>query len=1056
MNDDNLDIRELSELDQAFVLADSIVTKNYLVSLEKCNILNFSKNQNIKDIYEKASLFRVKKIVYDRNENNLQKLVNTYASAVGFNSDIVMIINSTGKEVELYLGTTGAKEITSARASANVLCNNFIGNFPGSLAEFDKIVLDNKPLESLLQQCTRDTYNSISCVSGVGSTREDNDIENDKYIQGIEKMIDTMQGTPFSAIFIANVIGKAQLEDIKAEYEILYSKLAPFVKSELSFNESSADGVTKTISNSLTKTLTQSKSSALSVGTSESTAHAEGQSIGHTDTVNVHVGGQVGSVGAGAGYSHSISRTKNWSDTTTSGTTKNQTETIGDSEAKGEIKSIADGTSKTETTGRSLQISYINKTVQQLLDKIDEQLERIKDSENYGVFSMGAYFLAETPMVSRMAASAYKSLINGNYTHVESAQINTWYDEANVNRIKEYLRFLQHPELKYDEMNSVSPATIVSGKELAVQMGMPQKSVPGISVIETAAFGRNVEVDSMKQTKAIEIGNLYHMGKEEESSVGKIPVKLDLDSLTMHTFITGSTGSGKSNAIYSLLERVLEKNGDYEDSAVTFMVIEPAKGEYKDKFGHLKNVSVYGSNAKKTDLLRINPFSFPEDIHVLEHIDRLIEIFNVCWPMYAAMPAVLKDAIERAYINAGWDLIESECRYNKHGEVLYPNFKDLLYQIEMVMNESQYSSDSKGDYKGALCTRVKSLTNGLYSRIFTSDELSNKELYDSNVIVDLSRIGSVETKALIMGLLIMKMQEYRMSAQTSNNKGLKHLTVLEEAHNLLKRTSSEQSADTSNLLGKSVEMLSNSIAEMRTYGEGFIIADQAPGLLDMSVIRNTNTKIILRLPDMSDRELVGRAAALNDSQIIELSKLKTGVAAVYQNNWLEPVLCQIHKCKDDDRKYEYVQNKNNHLNGKLVELVDYLLLPAPKKLEFDTNKLKELEESVYKLQIPSDVKTYILKYIETNDVSLVQKLRTKIVYGVFNSDFALAMSNTEKHDALSWYNLMLDKLEPSISSFEVADQDKIISIILHEHTEREPNTDKVDLFNNVMSLIKNR
>ena len=81
-------------------------------------------------------------------------------------------------------------------------------------------------------------------------------------------------------------------------------------------------------------------------------------------------------------------------------------------------------------------------------------------------------------------------------------------------------------------------------------------------------------------------------------------------------------------------------------------------------------------------------------------------------------------------------------------------------------------------------------------------------------------------------------------------------------------------------------MLANSIAEMRTYGEGFIIADQAPGLLDMSVIRNTNTKIVLRLPDISDRELVGRAASLNDNQILELSKLKTGVAAYIKTTGL--------------------------------------------------------------------------------------------------------------------------------------------------------------------------
>ena len=186
------------------------------------------------------------------------------------------------------------------------------------------------------------------------------------------------------------------------------------------------------------------------------------------------------------------------------------------------------------------------------------------------------------------------------------------------------------------------------------------------------------------------------------------------------------------------------------------------------------------------------------------------------------------------------------------------------------MEESQYSSDNKGDYKGALCTRLRSLTNGINSLVFTSDELAPQDLFDKNVIVDLSRVGSVETKSLIMGLMVMKLQEYRIASCKDMNVPLKHITVLEEAHNLLKRTSTEQSAESSNMMGKSVEMLTNAIAEMRTYGEGFIIADQAPGLLDMSVIRNTNTKIIMRLPEYSDRELVGRAVGLNDEQIVEL------------------------------------------------------------------------------------------------------------------------------------------------------------------------------------------
>lgn len=224
---------------------------------------------------------------------------------------------------------------------------------------------------------------------------------------------------------------------------------------------------------------------------------------------------------------------------------------------------------------------------------------------------------------------------------------------------------------------------------------------------------------------------------------------------------------------------------------------------------------------------------------------------------------------------------------------VFPTFFDLLDILPGVIEESHYSKDTQSDYVGALCTRVKSLTNGIYGSVFCAeDALSDAELFDCNVVVDLSRVGSMETKSLLMGILVMKLQEYRMCSSEMNSR-LRHVTVLEEAHNLLRKTSAEQLQEGANLQGKSVEMLANAIAEMRTYGEGFIIADQAPGLLDMSVIRNTNTKIILRLPDEEDRKLVGKSAALKEAQIDELSKLPLGVAAVYQNEWPEAVLCKI-------------------------------------------------------------------------------------------------------------------------------------------------------------------
>ena len=213
----------------------------------------------------------------------------------------------------------------------------------------------------------------------------------------------------------------------------------------------------------------------------------------------------------------------------------------------------------------------------------------------------------------------------------------------------------------------------------------------------------------------------------------------------------------------------------------------------------------------------------------------------------------------------------------------------------------------------------------MVGQIFSETAIDDAVLFDQNTIVDLSRIGSTETKALLMGVLVLKLNEYRQSTAAGTNCPLKHITILEEAHNLLKRTSTEQGQESSNVQGKSVEMISNSIAEMRTYGEGFIIVDQSPTAVDISAIKNTNTKIVMRLPEYNDCESVGHSIGLNEEQILELSKLDKGVAAVYQNNWLEAVLTKIDKCSD---RYEIksVQLNNRtddtHLIGDiLAELI---------------------------------------------------------------------------------------------------------------------------------------
>ena len=698
----------------------------------------------------------------------------------------------------------------------------------------------------------------------------------------------------------------------------------------------------------------------------------------------------------------------------------------------------------TATVGRgeSLTQNYSNYSIKHALEMLEEQMKRYEQSTALGMWDFAAYVLSEDMNVANNVAHSYLALTQGENSYMSHSFVTLWRGDAvadsamsiKAKEICSYLRELRHPifglniELTEEAPtfnvypDTVTAATSLSGKELAYSLNFPQKSVSGLPVIECAEFGRNVISFEEEQGKQIRLGNIFHMNHKEPQEV-----RLSLNSLASHTFITGSTGSGKSNTVYRILEEARELN-------VNFLVVEPAKGEYKNVFGNDPDVFVYGTNPALTPLLRINPFSFPKDIHILEHLDRLVEIFNVCWPMYAAMPAVLKSAIEKSYEDCGWDLVTST---NKYDDELYPEFADVARNIKVIIESSEYDAENKGAYKGSLLTRLQSLTNGINGLIFSSDEISDAELFDRCVIVELSRVGSTETKSLIMGMLVMKLQEHRMSGKLPMNADLRHITVLEEAHNILRRTSTEQATESANILGKSVEMLANAIAEMRTYGEGFIIADQAPGLMDMSVIRNTNTKIIMRLPDQGDRELVGKAANLNDDQITELAKLPRGVAAIYQNEWVQPVLCKVDRHENAHGTYI-----NNAENGQLLhqdlELSESLLRCIMDKELFqmgDKEDLRELRSQIVRSRLSSIVKVDFLDYIDSQKEEGLKVLRC-LLYDFLHAEGAIDKS-VQHGEIREWVESVIDQLNPSIQGYTKKQIDLAIALILYEQAERD-------------------
>lgn len=966
----------LQTLADRLTLADHLVYKKYLTELRSYGLMPLSQEKLVaQDPMECIRMYQLKELTVKKGEDMFQKLSTVYYSSMALGCSLAVMVNVQDKNrgADIYIGVRedSAKKDTRNQnldTSSETLRSVLRSNFPGS--QIEEVSRKSEPgMPSAQEQLLDDAFGvyqgAIASVSCVAAPRDKSKTEDKAFVQGIERFMDAMEGNAYTALFLAEPVSAQQQAELRNGYESLYSSLSPFRKSTWSYSENQSTavmenlctGTTHTVSDtdSTTTTDTTSKSSSVSDGTQKSyginggVTNTTGTSISRPSAVMgaaagiLQVGGKVatlipgvgpmvgpllGAVGMAAGgmapvmtnfssVANSIGGTLGLN--ATRGTSHSTTEQNGSSHgvSSGSSHGVSEGTSQQEShgttdtmgTGRTQQIELCNKSVEELLGRIEEQLKRAKESEDYGSYYCAAYFLSSYASDAILAANTYRALMVGDGSAVESGAVNLWQKRDQTKQLREYLKRFMHPvfarQLYADapEFMLHTPATMVSGRELPMHLGLPTRSVHGLPVIEHAEFGRNAPVETINEQDRMELGRIYHMGQAEATKLF-----LDRQAMTSHTFVTGSTGTGKSNAVYHLLDEITK------DGKTAFLVVEPAKGEYKNVFGNCTDVQVFGTNPRETPLLRMNPFAFPADIHILEHIDRLVEIFNACWPMYAAMPAVLKDAIERSYQKVGWDLRNSESEKG-----VFPTFFDLLDILPGVIEESHYSKDTQSDYVGALCTRVKSLTNGIYGSVLCAeDALTDEALFDRNVIVDLSRVGSMETKSLLMGILVMKLQEYRMCSSGMNSK-LRHVTVLEEAHNLLRKTSAEQSQEGANLQGKSVEMLANAIAEMRTYGEGFIIADQAPGLLDMSVIRNTNTKIILRLPDEEDRKLVGKSAALKEAQIDELSKLPLGVAAVYQNEWPEAVLCKIEAYPMPENAVYHKPSKMPHeINAEFV------------------------------------------------------------------------------------------------------------------------------------------
>lgn len=866
------------KLNEQLNLFETIVSHNYLTRLSECPIIS-----PVSEQLSGMGWYRITKIVLDEETFFPDQLSMLYTALHDVASNVALVIDKRGiDDVEIYLG---ARDFSGNLFTASTLLNNSIqGYLPGVKVEH---CLD----KNFLEESKKVQY--VASYSGVASLRDD---KKDKFVQGIEKFIDATPAIPqFTAFFIADNISQVQANSMMDAYASIEDAFTPLVQCQETVNESETTGVTSTITNTIGETLTESLSETVtrSEGTNSSYSTSKGISVNKGSSENPNIisslvnkifGGTTSTNESTAETEQEQSQHGKHVDTSNAHQKSN-------SQSTNKQRSDAQGQSSNKTTGTSRQISRSNTKAKRYVELLNRNIERIQNGLPFGLWSIGTYFVTPDEYTSLKLANIYKGCITGEESDVDANAVNAW-DAQESAQILKYLKNTRNPRFLVGNID-VSSGVIVTSKELAIHMSLPQVSIPGVEVRESVSFGRNINgknirIDTKFKEGGVSIGFLSHLG-----NVSRKEVILDIEELSKHVFVSGSTGSGKSNTSYLLVNDLLEKGKK-------ILIIEPTKGDYRKVFGGRNDITVYGTRPDEKTLLRINPFAFPEGIRVNEHVEHLVEIFGVCWPMYAAMPAILKDSILAAYKACGWNLAKSSCKYGR----LFPTIKDVVAKLKSIISSSDYSADTKGDYIGALQTRLQSLTNGVYSSILTSDALSYEELYDNNVIVDLHHIGSSDTRSLLMGLIVLGLTEWRSSQNEDlMDEELKNVAVLEEAHCILPRVSKQQNQEGSNIVGKSVEMIASAIAEMRSYGQGFIIVDQSPSAVDEAAIRNTNTKIIMNLPDGDDRIIAGKSMGLSkELQIDELAKLSTGEAIVFQRGWSEAVMTSIHEMKKELRK----------------------------------------------------------------------------------------------------------------------------------------------------------
>ena len=429
-----------------------------------------------------------------------------------------------------------------------------------------------------------------------------------------------------------------------------------------------------------------------------------------------------------------------------------------------------------------------------------------------------------------------------------------------------------------------------SSRLLAALARPPVRELPGVRFVLRPDFDVTPETTAVPGEQSgppVPVGTVLDWNRVPagDLAVGQA-------SLNRHVFVCGATGAGKSQTVRGLLEAATA-------AGIPWLVVEPAKAEYRLMAARLPGTAV----------IRIRPGELgdpPAGINPLEpapgpdgtrfglqtHADLVRALFLAAFEADEPFPQVLAAALTRCYENAGWDLVTGEPAVAGAAPG-YPALEDLQATALDVVSEIGYGREITDNVRGFVTVRISSLRQGTTGRFLQGGHpLDFGALLAANVVLEIEEVGDDRDKAFLMGTVLIRLAEHlrlRARAEGPGAPRLRHLSVFEEAHRLLRQPRGPQAGAAAH----AVEMFAGLLAEIRAYGEGLVIAEQIPSKLVPDVIKNTAVKIVHRLPAADDRESVGATMNLTEEQSAYLVTLVPGEAAVFADGMDYPLLTRM-------------------------------------------------------------------------------------------------------------------------------------------------------------------